>query len=240
MHTQSYLLDGARTTPNPRDYSAGMDNRLISAERPAAGVPRGALVLLHGRGADEHDPLPLADVLDPDRDLVAIAPRGPLRLPPGGAHWYRVVQVGYPDPGTFHPTYELVVEWLDGVLAERGLGIEQTVLAGFSQGAVMSWALGLGAGRPTPAAIVALSGFMPTVEGFRLDLDRPGLRAAIGHGTLDPVIGVEWGRDARDRLVAAGHRPVYRESPMPHTIDPGFLADLRGWISAAQIGRTPT
>ena len=74
---------------------------------------------------------------------------------------------------------------------------------------------------------------MPTVEGFALDLDRPGLPVAIGHGSLDPVIGVEWGRDARDRLLAAGIEPIYRESIMPHTIDPAFLPELRAWLAAA-------
>ena len=67
----------------------------------AAGEPEGALVLFHGRGADEHDLLPLLDALDPERRLRRLLPRGPLSLPPGGAHWYVVPRVGYPDPATF-------------------------------------------------------------------------------------------------------------------------------------------
>ena len=51
----------------------------------AAGEPEGALVLLHGRGADEHDLFPLLDLLDPERRLLGITPGGPLALPPGGA-----------------------------------------------------------------------------------------------------------------------------------------------------------
>jgi predicted esterase len=56
---------------------------------------------------------------------------------------------------------------------------------------------------------------------------------AIGHGTDDPVISVEFGRDARDRLVDAGADVTYRESPMPHTIDPAFLRELPDWLGAA-------
>ena len=56
---------------------------------------------------------------------------------------------------------------------------------------------------------------------------------AIGHGTHDPVIPVEFGRDARDRLVAAGADVTYRESPMPHTIDPAFLGELPDWVRRA-------
>jgi phospholipase/carboxylesterase len=201
--------------------------------RPADGPAEGALVLIHGRGADEHDLAPLADELDPQRRLVAILPRGPLSLPPAGAHWYQVMRIGYPDPATFLPTYRALSGWLERTLTELAVPIERTVIGGFSQGAVMSWALGLGSDRPTPAGILALSGFMPTVDRFSLDLDRPGLPTAIGHGTLDPVIGVEWGRDARDRLLAAGIEPVYRESVMPHSIDPAFLPQLQAWLAAA-------
>jgi len=198
--------------------------------RPAAGDPDGALVLLHGRGADEHDLVALFDLLDPEQRLVGVTPRGPLSLPPGGAHWYVVRQIGYPDPGTFLATVQQASGWLDALPELTGVPLERTVIGGFSQGAVMSYALGLGEGRPAPAAVVALSGFMPTVDGFALDAGR-AVPVAIGHGTGDPVIGVEWSRQARDRLEAAGTAVTYRESPMGHSIDPGFLRDLAGWLT---------
>ena len=89
---------------------------LTAASRP--GEPEGALVLFHGRGADEHDLVPLLDVLDPERRLLGVTPRGPLSLPPGGAHWYVVPRVGYPDPETFHASYGSRRAWLDA-LARR-------------------------------------------------------------------------------------------------------------------------
>ena len=199
--------------------------------RPAAAEPEGALVLFHGRGADEHDLFPLLDALDPERRLVGATPRGPLTLPPGGAHWYVVQEVGYPDPATFLPTAARAGEWLDGFLADVGIPPERTVLGGFSQGAVMTYTLGLGHGRPRPAGLIALSGFIPTVEGFDLDVEPPLPRVAIGHGAFDPVISVEWGRRARAQLESAGADVTYRESPMPHTIDPRYLGELRGWLA---------
>lgn len=202
--------------------------------RPAAGAPEGALVLFHGRGSDEHDLFPLLDMLDPERRLLGATARGPLSLPPGGAHWYAVRRVGYPDPETFHSTYPQVTSWLDELLSEHGIAPERTVLGGFSQGAVMSYALGLGARRPRPAGIMALSGFIPEVEGFELDLGNAArLPVAIGHGTHDPVISVEFGRDARDRLAEAAADVTYRESPMAHTIDPAFLRELPDWLRRA-------
>ena len=210
-----------------------MSTQLASARRPADGDPAGLLVLFHGRGADEHDLLPLAGLLDPARRLLVVCPRGPLSLPPGGAHWYIVRELGYPDPSTFLPTFGTATTWLDELVLGTGLGWDRVALGGFSQGAVMTYALGLGEGRPRPAALVALSGFMPTVSGFELDLSPPLPPVAIGHGTYDPVIGVEWGRRARAALEQSGGNVLYRESPMPHTIDPGFVDELRPWLADA-------
>jgi phospholipase/carboxylesterase len=203
-----------------------------SLYRPAAGDPEGALVLLHGRGADERDLFPLLDLLDPERRLLGATVRGPLTLPPGGAHWYVVRRVGYPDPETFHSTYPQLAAWLDDMLQEHGIAPGRTVLGGFSQGSVMSYALGLGPGRARPAGIMALSGFLPAVDGFDLDLSKArDLPVAIGHGTHDPVIPVEFGRDARDRLTESGARVTWRESPMQHTIDPQFMRELQqAWL----------
>ena len=208
-------------------------------ERPAEGEPEGLLVLFHGRGADERDLYPLLDLLDPRRRLLGVTPRGPLSLPPGGAHWYAVHEIGYPDPSTFLPTFEAVSAWLDGVWESTGLSADCTVLGGFSQGAVMAYALGLGQGRARPAALIALSGFIPTVPGFELDLEALLPRVAIGHGTFDNVISVEWGRRARQQLEAAGADPLYREYPLPHAVDPRFLVELEPWISAALAAPAP-
>ena len=200
--------------------------------RPAADEPEGLLVLFHGRGADENDLYTLIDVLDPSRRLLGITPRGPLHLPPGGAHWYAVKEIGFPDPATFTETFALASSWLDGIAADAGIPPERTVLGGFSQGAVMTYALGLGVGRPRPAGLIALSGFMPTVPGFALDLEPPLPRVAIGHGVLDPVISVDWSRDARARLADAGADVTYHESShMAHSIDPAFFRELPAWLA---------
>jgi phospholipase/carboxylesterase len=204
---------------------------ITALTRPAAGPPEGALVLLHGRGSDEHDLLPLIDQLDPDRRLLGLTPRAPLSLPPGGRHWYVTAGIGFPDPATFLATMATAGAWLDGLADTTGVPLERTVLGGFSQGCVMSWALGLAAGRPRPAGIIGLSGFMPTVPGFEIDLSGlEGYPVAIGHGSFDPVIGVEWGREARDRMTEAGASVTYQESPMAHAVDPAFISRLAAWL----------
>ena len=195
---------------------------LIARRREADGEPEGVLVLIHGRGADENDLYPVLDYLDPERRFLGVTPRGPLSLPPGGAHWYAVREIGYPDRDTFIHSYGELSDFVDSL----GFAPERTVIGGFSQGAVMTYALGLGKGRARPAALLAFSGFIPTVEGFELDLTPPLPPIAIGHGTYDPVIGVEWGRKAHELLPGS----IYRESPLPHTIDPRYLRELGPWV----------
>jgi phospholipase/carboxylesterase len=188
-------------------------------------------VLLHGRGADELDLAPLLGALDPDEKHLALLPRGPLALPPGGRHWYVVPRVGFPDPNTFLPTFAALAGWLDPTLAENGVALERTVLGGFSQGAVMALSLAFGSGLGRPAAVLAFSGFLPQVEGFELDLDsKTGLPVALSHGSLDPIIGVEFGREARARLEAAGVAVRYREDPVGHMISPGALAQAKALV----------
>lgn len=218
-----------------------MTNLLAYRLREAAGRPEGALVLLHGRGTDEHDLIPLADALDPERRLVAITPRAPLTLPgQPGAHWYVVRRVGFPDEATFAPTYARLADWLDALPQALGVPWSRTVLGGFSQGAAMSFALGFGPERPTPAGILALSGFLPHVPGFEPQLDgRAGYPVALGHGAADPVIPVAFAHAARERLLAAGVDLLYRETPgMGHTIDPGFVPELRDWLVARTVSST--
>jgi phospholipase/carboxylesterase len=213
---------------------SGLDS-LAYRLRPAAGEAEGAIVLFHGRGADENDLFPLLDLLDPERRLVAATPRGPLSLPPGGAHWYVVREIGFPDKETFDASYDLAGGWLEAFAEQTGVPPEQTVLGGFSQGAVMTYALGLGRGRPRPAGLIALSGFIPTVEGFELDLSPPLPPVAIGHGTYDPVISVEWSRRANQQLEQAGADVLYREYPLPHAIDPGYLSELSSWLAPSRM-----
>jgi phospholipase/carboxylesterase len=204
----------------------GLDARI----RPAAADPDGALVLFHGRGADEHDLFPLLDLLDRERRLVGATPRGPLTLPPGGRHWYVLGGIPTPEPTTFYASYAAATEWVDSLLDQHGLGPDRLVVGGFSQGAVMSYCVGLGRGRPRPAAITAFSGFIPSVDGFELDLSLPLPPIAIGHGTHDPVIEVEWGRRARQLLEDAGAEVLYRETPMFHQIDPDFVTEVADWL----------
>lgn len=205
---------------------------LFQLERAASGEPEGLLVLHHGRGTSERDLIGLADHLDPERRLRVVAPRAPLTLPGSpGYHWYVVPRVGFPDRKTFEAARAVLADLHDRLWEESGMGPERTVLGGFSMGAVMSYAMGLGADRPAVAGILAFSGFVPTVEGWEPSFsDRLGTRAFVSHGGRDPIIGIEFAQRARELLEGGGLDVTYRESELGHQIDPAHLRDAAGWL----------
>jgi phospholipase/carboxylesterase len=207
-------------------------SELVFRERPADGHATGLLVLHHGRGADEHDLLALADVLDPQRRLHVATPRAPLQLPGWpGYHWYVVPRVGYPDYDTFHSAYGKLAAFHDELWRRTGIGPERTVLGGFSMGSVMSYSLGLGGDRPAVAGILAFSGFVPTVEDWQPSLaDRQATRAFIAHGRTDPVMDVAFARQARELLEAGGLDVTYHESDAAHHIDPAHVPAAVSWL----------
>jgi len=214
---------------------------LIHRERPPSGDPAGLLILHHGRGADERDLLGLADVLDPQRRLHVVTPRGPLSVPGwGGYHWYTVPRVGYPDPDTFGRAYASLAAFHDEVWERTGIAPERTVLGGFSMGSVMSYSLGLAGERPVPAGILAFSGFIPSVEGWQPDLgSRPELPVFIAHGRRDPIMDVAFARRADELLTAAGLPVSYHESDAGHHIDPSHIPSAIQWLAAATSERRP-
>jgi phospholipase/carboxylesterase len=203
---------------------------LVARRREPADEPEGALVLLHGRGADENDLYPLLDLLDPERRLLGVTPGGPLQLPPGGRHWYALGGIPTPDPETFLSTAPRLAAFLDAL----PVPLERVVLGGFSQGTEMSWAMTLGPDRPRPAGVIALSGFLPRVPGYALDPGKlAGVPVAIAHGTLDPVIPFRFGAEAAETLTDAGAEVVRLESDVPHMVDPAWIEPLRALVARA-------
>ena len=187
-------------------------------ERPAAGKPAGALVLLHGRGGNEHDFSRLYDDLDPERRLHVFVPRGPVPAGNASAYWF-----DHELRGSVGRAASAMDAWLDTLPFPRA----RIVLGGWSQGGAMTYVLGLSTRRPRPAALVPLGAFLPLWEGWEPNLEPSLPPVAIGHGTNDESVPVGWARITRRLLEAAGAQVAYRESPVGHEIDPAWLTDAR-------------
>jgi len=178
-------------------------------------------------------------VLDPEQRLHVVTPRAPLALPGSpGYHWYLVPRVGYPDHDTFDAARTALAGLHDELWRETGIGPERTVLGGFSMGCVMSYAMALSAERPAVAGILAFSGFVPAVDGWRPYFeDRRGTRAFVSHGRNDPVIGVDFAHRARQLLEAGGLSVEYHESELGHQIEPAHLSAASGWLRDSLPGQ---
>jgi phospholipase/carboxylesterase len=207
--------------------SLGLHHR-VQPPRAAASPPYPAVVLLHGRGADETDLLALADALDPHLFVVSV--RAPLPLAPG-FEWYRLESIGSAEPVSFRAGLGALQAFIDDLPRVYPIDPQRIVTLGFSQGAVMAGTLLLT--RPAAvAATVMLSGYLPLDQGLPVDeAALAGRPVFVAHGTADPLIPVSWARVVRDYLERRRTDLTYREYPIGHAIGPEELADVASWIA---------
>lgn len=207
--------------------SSTLHNIVVAPRQTGSDSPP-ALLLLHGRGADENDLLQLAPALDPRFLIIGV--RAPFLFPMGGYTWYEVLQVGTPHAEQFAESYRRLVDFLADAKRAFRLAPDRIFLLGFSMGTVMSYALALT--RPLEiAGVVAHSGYIP--EGAGLDFQWDKLHQThffIAHGRFDPAISIKFGKRARDLLTNAGAPVTYKEYPIAHQISEQSLADLSAWL----------
>lgn len=197
--------------------------------------PHPALLLVHGRGADEDDLLGLVPYLDPR--ILVVSVRAPLPFPNGGYTWYSLGTVGEPEPDEFLESHARLGRFLEEMRSSYPVDPERIFLLGFSMGSVMSLALALS--RPSEIrAVIAHSGYFP--EGAALDFHRDRLgkcRFFVAHGTLDPVIPIRFGRRAKALLAEQGADLTYQEYPIGHTMSEESIRDMARWLTENLDGR---
>jgi thioredoxin len=205
----------------------------------AGSEARHVLLLAHGYGADERDLGGLLTYLDPDGIFVTVMPRAPHAAPGApGFSWY---DMSRPAPEGFAEAVAALDETLDATCAERGLPRSEAIVGGFSQGAGLALALALRESEsPHPAGVLAMSPFLPGLDGLDLDDAAIGsIPVLLQHGTHDPMIPVKQSRTLARALRAAGVPTVFREYPMEHQVALEGLEDARAWLTAVLAGERP-
>jgi phospholipase/carboxylesterase len=189
-----------------------------------------ALILLHGRGADEEDLLGLSEYLD-DR-LFIVSPRAPFSFAMGGGHtWYDLVEIGNPDDAMFTESFDKLVTFVRDVREGYALDPAKIFFLGFSMGSVMAVSLALT--HPELASgVLANSGYLAEHSGLEYRWNEiRGKPFFIAHGLYDPVIPYSYGRRVKEMLETHGAGVTYREYDMGHQINEESLSDMIAWLT---------
>ncbi|MCL4540902.1 MAG: VOC family protein [Chloroflexi bacterium] len=185
------------------------------------------LLLLHGRGADENDLLPLGEALDDRWRIISV--RAPRRLG-SGYQWYEIRELGSPEEASYLAALGQLRRFVEQVLAMYPVLGQQVHLLGFSQGAMMAGSLLLTAPHLVASAVL-LSGYLPIAKGLPQPTEGvAGKPVFWGHGTADSVLPVALGRQARDFLLGLQVHISYHEYPMEHQISAVEMQQVTAWL----------
>lgn len=213
--------------------SVPLEHVYVEPESDASGGAP-AVFVLHGRGADEEDLLPIAQRF-PD-ELAVVSLRAPDRLM-GGYTWYELDLSGgglhqsQPHPEEFRRSLDLVSESLDAAVDVYDLDPDRLGLFGFSQGAITSLSTLL----ETPERVdwvVALHGYLAASHA---DLEPDGVAGKpvfVGAGTQDQVIPVSRAKAAAERLEAVGADVTFGAYEAPHGVGPDELSDVVSFVES--------
>jgi len=210
-----------------------------TVEVEPTGNADGAVIWLHGLGADGHDFEPIVPELGLDdvANLRFIFPHAPVRPVTinGGVEmraWFDVLALdrdGPLDDIGIQQSTEILLELIQRE-HERGIANERIVVAGFSQGGAIAMLAGIGHTQSL-AGLMALSSYLPLHENMEEFVHQSrDLPIFMAHGTFDPVLPLAMGARARDRLMTAGFDVDWREYPMAHAVCPDEITDIRRWL----------
>ncbi|HET6630209.1 MAG TPA: dienelactone hydrolase family protein [Woeseiaceae bacterium] len=205
--------------------------------------PDSSVVLLHGLGADGHDFEPIVPELGlGDAAVRFVFPHAPVRpvTVNGGVAmraWYDIVSLdrhGPQDGQGIRASSERLRALIERE-HERGIAYSRIVAAGFSQGGAIALHTALRFPHRL-AGVMGLSTWLPLAETLGTEV-LPGrsvppaeLPVFLAHGTADPVIPIQFGRQSAEAIKAAGFDVEWHEYPMPHAVSPAEIADIRNWL----------
>jgi len=210
-----------------------------TAHVPAGAGPFPTILALHGFGASAHDLLgiaPLVGQVVPGEEVLFLCPQGPVVLEPAPGQrayaWFPLSEGREIEPAALVGARGVLEGFVEDALERYPIDPERLVVMGFSQGGVMAYDLALG--RPERfRALIALSTWLPDLirDGLQPDEARAELATLLIHGTEDPMVAFENGKEARATLQSFGIEPAWGEYEMGHEIQQNALRDLLGWLA---------
>ena len=204
-------------------------NFIVREPKAKLGKTPPVVLLLHGYGSNENDLFSFAEYLHPS--LLVVSLRAPYDLPMNGNAWYSInfdaEQGKWSDNEEAIESRELVLKFLDELMEIHPYDKSQVHLLGFSQGAILSYALGLTSPKRF-ASVIALSGYLnENITQFPRPEDAPALYAA--HGSLDEVVPFDWGKRSVEMLKQKGFAIEFDTYPIGHTIGQDGFHKLLEW-----------
>jgi phospholipase/carboxylesterase len=191
------------------------------------------LLLLHGYGSNAEDLFSFANEL-PDEYYV-ISAQAPYDLQYGSYAWYAINfdadQNKFSDNEQAKSSRNLIASFIDELIDTYPIDSKAVSLLGFSQGAILSYAIALS--HPEKIKnVIALSGYISAAiceENYQNN-DFSKLKIFASHGVVDQVIPITWARKVKPFLDALAIESIYKEYPIGHGISPQIFADFKNWL----------
>jgi phospholipase/carboxylesterase len=196
---------------------------------PAENPP--LLILLHGYGSNELDLFSFADELP--ETLVIVSLRAPYEMGHGGYAWYDInldsKNNKFSDLNQARKSLQKITTTIDYIKTKHNTNPNNTFLLGFSQGAILSYALSFNFPNKIEH-VIALSGYLNSELIPKENTQKIHTDYYISHGAVDQVIPVEWARKAGPFLDSKGLKNEYSEYPVGHGVAPQNFFSFKKWI----------
>jgi phospholipase/carboxylesterase len=198
------------------------------------------VIWLHGLGDSGDGFAPVVPVLKLPRDhgirfIFPHAPEQPVTINQGYVmrSWYDIKSMDLHNRADMKGVLvsEKRVQALIQEQIDAGIPANKIILAGFSQGGVLSLFTGLRF-KQSLAGILALSCYLPTADKLPEHCHEANKSTPLlqHHGIQDDVVPMSSGKMAFDLLQQAGYNTTWKSYPMPHSVLPQQLNDISAWL----------
>lgn len=204
--------------------------------RPASthtpSLPKRQLFLLHGVGGNEHNLATLAEQIDPRIEVILL--RGPLTLAPAQYGWFQVhfgTSGPVIDAEQANRSRQQLVTTLAALSGGGDVSDRRTVIAGFSQGGIMSASVALSAPETVNGFAILSGRILPELSPYIAGSEKlRGLSGFIAHGLFDNKLPVAWAQRADEQLTALEVEHVTRTYPIGHELSAESVGDFEQWL----------